>query len=67
MKIFRKVRTFGKEMVEELKKASWPNWRELRRSSVGVLMGILFLSIFVSMVDFSLFQIVDLLMRCVGR
>ncbi len=67
MKIFQKARVFGREMVEELRKASWPSWGELRKSSVGVLLGIFFLGIFVSMVDFSLFQIVDLLMRCVNR
>lgn len=54
-------------MVEELRKASWPNWRELRESTIAVLLGIVFLGVFVSLVDFSLFQIVDLLMHCVSR
>ncbi|MDR2396427.1 MAG: preprotein translocase subunit SecE [Puniceicoccales bacterium] len=54
-------------MVEELKKASWPSWHELRKSSMIVLLGVLFLGVFVSMVDFSLFQMVDLLIRCVSR
>jgi preprotein translocase subunit SecE len=67
MKIFKKIRLFGREMVEELKKASWPSWHELRESSLVVLLGILFLGFFVSMVDFSLFQMMDLLMRWVGR
>ncbi|MDR0755926.1 MAG: preprotein translocase subunit SecE [Puniceicoccales bacterium] len=67
MKIFKKIRIFGREMVEELKKASWPSWYELRKSSVIVLLGVLFLGVFVSMVDFSLFQMVDLLIRCVSR
>ncbi|MDR1254596.1 MAG: preprotein translocase subunit SecE [Puniceicoccales bacterium] len=67
MKIFRKIRIFGREMVEELKKASWPNGYELRKSSVIVLLGVLFLGLFVSMVDFSLFQMVDLLIRCVNH
>ncbi len=56
-----------REMIGELKKASWPGWRELRRSTVIVLLGIIFLGLFVSLVDFSLFQMVDLLMHCVGR
>ncbi|MGX8717253.1 MAG: preprotein translocase subunit SecE [bacterium] len=54
-------------MVDELKKASWPGWRELRESTVAVLLGIIFLGLFVSLVDFSLFQMVDLLMHCAGR
>ena len=67
MKIFKKIRTFVREMVEELRKASWPNWRELRESTIAVILGIIFLGVFVSLVDFSLFQIVDLLMHCVSR
>lgn len=67
MKFFKKIRTFTLEMIEELRKASWPGWRELRESTVVVLLGIIFLGIFVGLVDFSLYQIVDLLMHCVGR
>ena len=54
-------------MISELKKASWPGWCELRKSTIAVLLGIVFLGVFVSLVDFSLFQMVDLLMHCVGR
>lgn len=67
MNVFKKIRVLGREMVDELKKASWPGWRELRESTVVVLLGIVFLGLFVSLVDFSLFQMVDLLMHCVGR
>lgn len=67
MNIFKKIRIFNREMIDELKKASWPSWRELRESTVVVLIGIVFLGCFVSLVDFSLFQIVDLLMNCVAR
>lgn len=54
-------------MVEELRKASWPTWHELREFTIVVILGIIFLGAFVSLVDFSLFQIVDLLMHCVSR
>lgn len=67
MNVFKKIRVFVREMVDELKKASWPSWRELRESTLVVLLGIIFLGLFVSLVDFSLFQMVDLLMHCVGR
>ncbi len=67
MGIFKKVRIFMREMVDELKKASWPGWCELRKSTIAVLLGIVFLGLFVSLVDFSLFQMVDLLMHCAGR
>lgn len=67
MGIFKKVRIFMREMADELKKASWPGWCELRKSTIAVLLGIVFLGLFVSLVDFSLFQMVDLLMHCAGR
>ena len=67
MNIFKRMRVFGREMISELKKASWPGWCELRKSTIAVLLGIVFLGLFVSLVDFSLFQMVDLLMHCVGR
>jgi preprotein translocase subunit SecE len=63
MNIFKKTRIFSRELVEELKKASWPNKKELKRSTVMVSIGIVLLGLFVSMVDFSLFQIVELLMK----
>ncbi len=48
------------EMVGELKKASWPNRKELRDSTIVVLVGIAVLGVYVSVVDFSLFQVVQL-------
>ncbi|MDR1665890.1 MAG: preprotein translocase subunit SecE [Puniceicoccales bacterium] len=65
MNVFRKARGFTKELFEELKKASWPNAKELRESTVMVLVGIVLLGVFVSLVDFSLFQIVSLCMKVV--
>ncbi|MBP5191007.1 MAG: preprotein translocase subunit SecE [Opitutales bacterium] len=62
MKWFKKARAFCKEMVEELKKASWPSWQELRKSTVTVLVGIVLLGAFVGAVDISLYHMVDLLM-----
>ena len=67
MKWFQKARAFFREMVGELKKASWPGWRELRCSTLTVLIGIVLLGVFVGAVDMSLYHMVDLLMRCVGR
>lgn len=67
MGFFKKIRIFSKELVEELKKASWPSKKELQQSTVMVLVGIVLLGVFVSMVDFSLFQVVSLLMKITGR
>lgn len=57
---FRSTRIFFGEMVDELKKASWPTWTELRDSTVVVLVACLLLGLFTSIADFSLYQVVDL-------
>jgi preprotein translocase subunit SecE len=57
---FRSTRIFFGEMFDELKKASWPTWTELRDSTVVVIVACAILGVFTSITDFSLFQVVDL-------
>lgn len=57
---FRSTRIFLGEMLDELKKASWPTWTELRQSTVVVLIACMLLGLFTSIADFSLVQVVDL-------
>jgi preprotein translocase subunit SecE len=57
---FRSTRIFFGEMVDELKKASWPTWSELRDSTVVVIIACVLLGLFTSVADFSLYQVVDL-------
>jgi len=57
---FRSTRIFFGEMVDELKKASWPTWSELRDSTIVVIVACALLGLFTSVADFSLYQVVDL-------
>ena len=57
---FRKIRLFWGETTGELKKASWPNRTELRDSTIVVVIAIALLGAYVSLADFSLFNVVDL-------
>ena len=57
---FRSIRIFWGETIVELKKASWPNLRELRESTIVVLVAVLLLGAFIGIADFSLFQVVNL-------
>ena len=57
---FRKVRIFWGELISELQKASWPDRRELKDSTIVVMIAILLFGLFVSLADFSLFNVVDL-------
>lgn len=57
---FRSTRIFAGEIVDELKKASWPSWTELRDSTIVVIVACVLLGLFTSVADFSLYQVVDL-------
>ena len=58
---FRKVRQFYNETAVELKKAAWPTRSELLNSVLVVFVAIGLLGIFVSLADFSIYNVVDLL------
>jgi len=57
---FRTTRVFFGELIEELKKASWPTASELKDSTIVVIVACLLLGLFTSISDFSLYQVVDL-------
>ncbi|HAF59237.1 MAG TPA: preprotein translocase subunit SecE [Opitutae bacterium] len=54
MNPFTKVRTFYKETMSELRKATWPDFHELRGSTAVVVAGVFILGLFISVADFSL-------------
>ncbi|MEC8014277.1 MAG: preprotein translocase subunit SecE [Verrucomicrobiota bacterium] len=60
MNPFAKIRTFYKETIAELTKASWPTVGELRESTVVVIIGVAILGCFISVSDFSLSNWVEL-------
>ena len=57
---FRSIRTFWKETMVELRKASWPTWRELRDYTLVVIVGVIILGVFISVSDFSLQNCIEL-------
>ncbi|MDR1402036.1 MAG: preprotein translocase subunit SecE [Puniceicoccales bacterium] len=61
----KKVKKFFSEMVDELKKSAWPNRKELGKATLIVIVGMFFISFYVSVVDFSLLNIVDFVSRCI--
>jgi preprotein translocase SecE subunit len=60
-----KVKIFFSEMFGELKKSSWPAGKDLGRSTVVVVIGMFFISLYTTAVDFSLFNIVDFISKLV--
>ena len=57
---FRSTRIFFGEIVDELKKATWPSKIELRDSTIVVIVAAVILGLFTSISDFALYQVVDL-------
>jgi preprotein translocase subunit SecE len=64
---FRSTRIFVGEIVDELKKATWPTRQELRDSTVVVIVAALILGLFTSISDFALYQVVDLFTGLVAK
>ena len=62
---FRKIRIFWGEMILELKKASWPTRMELRDSTVVVVVAIILLGAFITLCDWSVYNVVTLLTKLV--
>ena len=58
---FTSIRLFYKEMMIELKKATWPTKTELRDSTVIVLIATAILGSYIALIDFSLMNGVELL------
>ncbi|MDR1113399.1 MAG: preprotein translocase subunit SecE [Bacteroidales bacterium] len=54
MNPFRRVSVFCGETIDELKKASWPSFKELRKSTIAVLIGMVAFGVYVSILDFAL-------------
>jgi preprotein translocase subunit SecE len=57
---FSSTRIFVGEIVDELKKATWPTRQELRDSTIVVIVAAVILGLFTSISDFALYQVVDL-------
>jgi preprotein translocase subunit SecE len=56
----RSTKIFCGEIVDELKKATWPTKIELRDSTIVVIFAALILGLFTSISDFALYQVIDL-------
>ncbi len=64
---FRSTRIFAGEIVDELKKATWPTRQELRDSTLVVIVAAVILGLFTSISDFALYQVVDLFTGIVNK
>ncbi len=63
---FSSIRIFSVEIIDELKKATWPTRTELRDSTIVVIVAAVILGVFTSISDFALYQVVDYLTHLVS-
>jgi preprotein translocase subunit SecE len=65
--VIKKIKSFFSEMAEELRKSTWPNRRELAKSTLVVVIGMVVFSFYIGVADFSLLNIVDFISECVRK
>ncbi len=58
MNWLQKARTFWFEIVAELKRTSWPSWKEVRGTTTVVIVTVFIFALFLWVVDTALFQMV---------
>jgi preprotein translocase subunit SecE len=58
---FKSMRLFYSETVGELRKATWPTKSELRDATIVVFIAAILIGVFVSSVDFSLYNLLTVI------
>ncbi|HSE39237.1 MAG TPA: preprotein translocase subunit SecE, partial [Acidobacteriota bacterium] len=61
--VFVRIRTFFSEVIAEAKKVTWPTFKEVRDTTIVVIIAIFIFGIFLYLVDMGLGEILRLLFR----
>ncbi len=56
----QRLQQYLKEVVQELKKVTWPTWEELKGSTMVVIFFSVVMGLYVAAIDFGLAKIVEL-------
>jgi len=60
---YLRARSFVVDVWAELKKSSWPTWKELSDSTIVVIVTVLILGVFVALADLVFLRIIAYLTR----
>lgn len=63
MSSIEKIRTFLTEVKTETKKVTWPKYDELKASTVVVVVAVFVITVFISIVDLILNNVINFVMR----
>ncbi len=55
----QRLQQYLKEVVQELKKVTWPTWEELKGSTMVVIFFSVVMGLYVAAIDFGLAKIVE--------
>ena len=55
----RKIKQYITEVIEELKKVTWPTWEELKGSTLVVIIFSVIMGLYIAGLDFGLSWIID--------
>ena len=58
---FLRLSAYWNEMVEELKKCTWPTWEELQGSTIAVIISVVFLGAFTAAVDLVVTSVIKMI------
>lgn len=62
LSLFSRIRGFGTEVTEEMKKVSWPSRTELKNSTGLVILAMLILTVLIGVMDLILHAIIGLVL-----
>jgi len=58
-----RVRAFGAEVIEELKKVTWPDWPQLKNATLVVLVFVLIVAIIIAVMDLAVSGILNMIIN----
>jgi preprotein translocase subunit SecE len=58
----QRFQQYLKEVVQELKKVTWPTWEELKGSAMVVIFFSIVMGFFIAVIDFGLSKLVEMVL-----
>ena len=61
--IISRTRDFTQEVIDELKKVTWPDWAQLKNSTLVVIVFVIIVSLIIFVMDFVVRNILDFIIN----
>jgi preprotein translocase subunit SecE len=67
MEALTRVREYGTEVVDELKKVTWPDWPQLKNATFVVIVFVLLIALIIWIMDLGVRGVVNLILDVFAR